>query len=174
MGKQGKMYFTPGANPPFPGYDAWLEEAKRAPIWQAKGLRPYVPDMRDGLGKELFPPAPPRLNIDPKPSRFYDRETALAAIELVWRERHDLVWEALWELQYMHDDPDENLRSGDERKYVRMAVYAAGFLISKAFPSADITLLSLSFYWDVGALRPHLPLSVRRAPWAMSDGRLPD
>ena len=83
---------------------------KRAPIWQATGPRRFVPDMRDGLGKELFPPPPPRSDLEPEPSEQYDRETAIAAMEFIWETRHDLVWEMLWAFQYDYDDPEEEGR----------------------------------------------------------------
>jgi hypothetical protein len=102
-----RIYFEPGKNPPFPGYEAWLEEVKRAPIWQAKAPRQYVPDMRDGIGKELFPPPPPRSNLEPEAGGIiYDAKTALAVIEYVWLTRHDLIWEMLWFDQYSRDETD--------------------------------------------------------------------
>jgi hypothetical protein len=172
-----KIYFSPGANPPFPGYEDWLEEVKRAPIWQATGPRRYGPDMRDGLGKELFPPPPPRSDLEPEPSKNYDRETAIAAMDFIWDTRHDLVWETMWWLQYLDDDPDEGDRVTKDLKYDIMFRWAIRYELGKIFAhfdnSAMIEML-IEIQRQLRSFSQHLPLSIRRAPWVRADGLMPN
>jgi hypothetical protein len=172
-----RIYFEPGKNPPFPGYEAWLEEVKRAPIWQAKAPRQYVPDMRDGLGKELFPPPPPRSNLEPKPSKHYDRDIALAAVDFIWEARHDLIWERLWAIQYGSDDPSEGLRTASNSKYNWMHRHAITYEIGKKIPilnnfgnlDAEIEIV-----YQIHEILPFLPITIRRAPWVGAKGLMTD
>ena len=162
MSEGERVYFQPGANPPFPGYEAWLEAVKRAPIWQAKGPRPYVPDMRDGLGKELFPPPPPRSNLEPEESRFYDRDTALAVMDFIWATRPDLVWELIWWDQFSRDEPD----AGEE--YDTMFQYAISHAVAqKISADSDVcyTFLNLEIRRQIRSIIEEIPIVIRRAPW---------
>jgi hypothetical protein len=169
MSEGERVYFQPGVNPPFPGYEAWLEEVKRAPFWQAKAPRPYVPDMRDGLGKELFPPPPPRSNLEPRSSVYYDRNAIIAAMESIWKERPDLVWEMLWWKQFLIDDPDEGERIAAERRHDMMFRWAIRYELAKKFPAwgngGELDALT-ELQSQLGDVLTSLPLSVRRSPWS--------
>jgi hypothetical protein len=50
----------------------------------------------------LFLPPAPRSNLELKPDKHDDRDTALAAV--------DFIWELIWWRQYLHDDPDDGNR----------------------------------------------------------------
>jgi hypothetical protein len=157
-----KIYFSPGANSPFPGYEDWLEEVKRAPIWQATGPRGYVPDMRDGLRKELFPP-PPRSDLEPEESSFHDRDTGIAVLEYIWQARPDLVWEMLWWDQFSRDEPD-----AEADDYDNMFLNAMSYAMKRRFPGLHISayfLIGFEFRRQIREIIQELPLSIRRAPW---------
>jgi hypothetical protein len=163
----GRIYFEPGKNPPFPGYEAWLEEVKRAPIWQAKAPRQYVPDMRDGLGKELFPPPPPRSNLEPEDGGvLYDAKTAFTVVENVWMTRHDLIWEMLWFDQFSRDEPDAKYNDPDA--FENMFLFALRYHIKTKYPdipSGGSSSLTIGIRGLLREIIEYLPLEIRRAPW---------
>jgi hypothetical protein len=159
-----KIYFEPGRTPPFQGYEDWLDEVKRAPIWQAKAPRQYVPDMRDGLGKELFPPPPPRSNLEPEDGApFYDWSTAAVVIEYVWKTRHDLIWEMLWLVQFWRDEPDAK-----DDAYDDMFMNAMSYHISHKFPSIGYSgnaFINLEIRRQLREIIESMPIGIRRAQW---------
>lgn len=136
------------------------------------------PDMRDGVGIENFPPLPNFNWIKPRhPEDNYEH-----FFEFLKTNRPDLIWEFIWFLQYLADNPDaeEDFRNGEYEKLIMDDRFrdATRFAIRKAFgidSGFTLTDINAELTRQVElAILPAVPPLYRKFPWIKTAKNIED